>query len=85
MNARLARRRAWVILRFIELLMERERSMSLVLRDLVLYAGHVVGAVDELGVMCLVRLRVCVAMGSFTVVLYLFVLGVGLVKVSRTP
>ena len=45
-NAHLARRCAWVVLRFIELVMERARSRNLVLRDIVLYAGPVVGAVD---------------------------------------
>ena len=41
-----------------------------------------VGAVFEVGVMCLVRLHLCTAMSSFTVVLSLCVPGVGFVKVS---
>ena len=50
----------------------------------VLYAGPVVGAVYGVRSVCLVRLRVHAAMGSFAVVLSLFFLGMGLVKVSST-
>ena len=46
----------------------------------VLYAGPVVGAVYGVRSVCLVRLRVHAAMGSFAVVLSLYVMGVGLVK-----
>ena len=44
-------------------MVERERLRSLVLRELVLYAGPLVGAVDGVGVGFLMRLRVRVAMG----------------------
>ena len=54
------------------------------LRDLVLYADLLVGAVDGVVGSCLVRLRVCAATGSFAVVLFLSVLGVGLVKALST-
>ena len=43
--------------------MERARSRSLVLRDLVLYAGPVVDAIDGVGVSCLVRLHFRAATG----------------------
>ena len=65
----MARCCAWVASGFIELVMERARSRSLVLRELVLYAGPLVGAVDEVRVSFLVRLRVCADMGSFYVIL----------------
>ena len=84
-NDHLTRRRTWVVLGFIELVMERSRSRSFVIRDLVVYTEPVVDAIDGVRVICLVRLLVHASIGSFTVVLYLFVLGVGLVKVSRTP
>ena len=48
--------------------------------ELVLYAGPLVGAVDGVGVGFLMRLRVRVAMGSYSVVFPLSILGVGLVK-----
>ena len=83
-NSSLERHRAWVVLGFMELVTERARYRILVLRDLVLYTGHVVGVVDGVRVMCLVQLRVRVAMGSFTVVLSLVVVGEGLVNVSST-
>ena len=72
---------AWVASWFISLVMERERSRSLVIRDIVLYAGPLVGAVDGVGVIFLVWLRVHAATGSFSVVLLLSVLVVWLVKV----
>ena len=64
--------------------MERARSRSLVIQYIVLYAGTVVGYVDVVGVMCLVRLHVHSAMDSFTVLFPLFVPGLVLVKVSIT-
>ena len=45
-NACLERRRAWVVMGFIELVMERESYRSLVLCDLVLYTRPELGAVD---------------------------------------
>ena len=64
--------------------MERARSRSLVIQYIVLYAGTVVGYVDVVGVVCLVRLHVHAAMDSFTVLFPLFVPGLVLVKVSIT-
>ena len=78
------RRRDWVVLGFVELVMERASSRDLVLRYRVLYTGPVVGAVDGVVAIFLVRLHVRAATGSFAVVFSLFVLGGGLVKVSIT-
>ena len=56
--------------------MDREKLSILVLRDLVLLAGPLVGAVDGVVVGFLMRLRVCAAMGYSPFVLSLSVLGV---------
>ena len=62
-NVCLARYCTWVSARFIEWVMDREKLSILVLRDLVLLAGPLVGAVDGVVVGFLMRLRVCAAMG----------------------
>ena len=49
--------------------MDSPISMSFVLHDIVLYAGPLVGAFGGVGVVFLVRLRVCAAMGSYELVL----------------
>ena len=77
---RMRRRRGWFSAGFIEWVMHKERSKSLVLRNLVVYFGALVGAVGISGVGFLMRLCLHAAMSSSSIVLLLSVLGVGLVK-----
>ena len=62
-NFRLGSRFSWVAAGFMAGAMERARSIFLVLRDIVLYAGPSVGSVGGGGVVFLVQLHVHAAIG----------------------